>query len=113
MVWQGRGSSLDGPTGTYKTMAASDGSGTFRLSGIDPGQYVLTATVFGHEPGSAQVTVTSGSTSRADLVLAPIPGDGLVATSRIRGSVRDASTGGQVTCPHIRPGEDLQDHRHG
>ncbi|KQR12095.1 carboxypeptidase regulatory-like domain-containing protein [Cellulomonas sp. Leaf334] len=98
----GAGLTLDGPTGTYKTMAASDGSGTFRLSGIDPGQYVLTATVFGHEPGSAQVTVTSGSTSRADLVLAPIPGDGLVATSRIRGSVRDASTGGQVTCPHLR-----------
>ena len=35
-------------------------------------------------------------------MLAPIPGDGLVATSRIRGSVRDASTGGQVTCPHLR-----------
>lgn len=101
----GAGLTLDGPTGTYKTMAASDGSGTFRLSGIDPGQYVLTATVFGHEPGSAQVTVTSGSASRADLVLAPIPGDGLVATSRIRGSVRDASTGGQVTCPNIRPDE--------
>ena len=98
----GAGLTLDGPTGTYKTMASSDGSGTFRLSGIDPGQYVLTATVFGHEPGSAQVTVTSGSTSRADLVLAPIPGDGLVATSRIRGSVRDASTGGQITCPHLR-----------
>ena len=108
----GAGLTLDGPAGTYKTMAASDGSGTFRLSGIDPGQYVLTATVFGHEPGSAQVTVTSGSTSRADLVLAPIPGDGLVATSRIRGSVRDASDGGQVDCPHIRPRRGVPDHRH-
>ncbi|GEK21456.1 carboxypeptidase regulatory-like domain-containing protein [Cellulomonas xylanilytica] len=104
----GAGLTLDGPTGTYKTMAASDGSGTFRLSGIEPGQYVLTATVFGHEPGSAQVTVASGGTARADLVLAPIPGDGLVATSRIRGSVRDASTGGQVTCPNILPGEDCR-----
>ncbi|WP_456786628.1 carboxypeptidase regulatory-like domain-containing protein [Cellulomonas sp. P5_C5] len=104
----GAGLTLDGPTGTYKTMAASDGSGTFRLSGIDPGQYVLTATVFGHEPGSAQVTVTSGSTARADLVLAPIPGDGLIATSRIRGGVRDASDGGQVDCPNIRPGEECR-----
>lgn len=101
----GAGLTLDGPAGTYKTMAASDGSGTFRFSGIAPGQYVLTATVFGHEPGSAQVTVASGTTARADLVLTPIPGDGLVATSRIRGSVRDASTGGQVTCPHLRPDE--------
>ena len=72
-------------------------------SGIAPGQYVLTATVFGHEPGSAQVTVTSGGTARADLVLAPIPGDGLIATSRIRGGVRDASTGGQITCPNMPP----------
>ena len=86
-------------------MSASDGSGTFRFSGTAPGQYVLTATVFGHEPGSAQVTVTSGGTARADLVLAPIPGDGLVATSRIRGGVRDASTGGQITCPNLREAE--------
>jgi hypothetical protein len=101
----GAGLVLDGPAGTYKTMSASDGSGTFRFSGIAPGQYVLTASVFGHEPGSAQVTVVSGGTAQAALVLAPIPGDGLVATSRITGKVLDASTGGQITCPNLRPGE--------
>ncbi len=91
---------LDGPAGTYKTMSASDATGTFRFSGIAPGQYVLTAVVFAHDPASTQVTVTSGGSATADLVLTPTPGGGLTATSHIRGGVRDASTGGQITCPY-------------
>lgn len=101
----GAGLVLDGPAGTYKTMSASDATGTFRFSGIAPGQYVLTAVVFAHDPASTQVAVVSGGSATADLVLVPTPGGGLTATSFIRGGVRDASTGGQITCPNIFPGE--------
>lgn len=96
---------LDGPAGTYKTMSASDADGTFRFSGIAPGEYVLTAVAFGHEPASSQVTVVSGGSATVDLVLPIVPGDGIKASSFIRGSVHDASTGGQITCPDGPKGE--------
>ncbi|WP_426594379.1 carboxypeptidase regulatory-like domain-containing protein [Cellulomonas sp. McL0617] len=101
----GAGLVLDGPSGTYKTMSSSDSGGTFRFSGIAPGQYVLTAVMFSHSPASTQVTVTSGGNATADLVLQPVPGGGLTATSFIQGGVRDATTGGQITCPYLLAGE--------
>lgn len=101
----GAGLTLSGPSGTYKTMSSSDATGSFLFVGIAPGSYVLTAEVFGHEPGSAQVEVVSGRASTADLVLPALPGDGLTATSVIRGRVTDASTGARLTCPRLLPGE--------
>ena len=101
----GAGLTLTGPAGVYKTMSASDATGSFRLSGIAPGDYVLTAEVFGHESASAQVTVTSGATAQVPLTLPAIPGDGLQATALVRGRVTDASTGGQVTCPGLLSSE--------
>lgn len=89
----------------YKTMSASDGSGTFRFSGVAPGTYVLSAESFGHRTGFAEVVVTAGGTVDVPIVLEPIPGDGLVATSSIVGRVADASTSGQITCPVLPPGE--------
>jgi hypothetical protein len=101
----GAGLSLVGPAGTYKTMSASDAQGSFRFSGIAPGKYVLTASVFAHEIASAQVSVTSGATSSADLELTPIPGGGLTSTSYILGRVTDATTGAKITCPHLLASE--------
>jgi len=101
----GAGLSLVGPAGTYKTMSASDAQGSFRFSGIAPGDYVLTASVFAHEIASAQVTVTSGATASAALELTPIPGGGLTSTSYVLGRVTDATTGAKITCPHLLASE--------
>lgn len=90
----------------YKTMSASDGSGTFRFSGVTPGTYVLSAEAFGHTSSYAEVVVTAGARSEVDLTLRRIPGDGLVATSSITGRVFDASTSGQITCPVLAEGQD-------
>ncbi len=90
----------------YKTMSASDASGTFRFSGVAPGSYVLSAEAFGHETTYAEVVVRAGGVAEVDLVLRRIPGDGLVATASITGRVVDASTGGQITCPILMEGQD-------
>lgn len=90
----------------YKTMSASDASGTFRFSGVAPGTYVLSAEAFGHETTYAEVVVRAGGVAEVDLVLRRIPGDGLVATASITGRVVDASTGGQITCPILMEGQD-------
>lgn len=91
---------------TYKTMSASDGSGTFRFAGVDPGTYVLEAEAFGHTTTYAEVVVRAGSGVEVDLTLDRIPGDGLIATASIVGRVSDAGTGGQITCPVLEPGQD-------
>jgi len=100
------GLTLTGPTGTFKTMSASDARGTFRFDGIPAGQYSLHAEVFGHEPASAQVEVTGSGSRTVDLVLRRLEGAGLVSTSQIRGRVTDAATGGRITCPHLRADEE-------
>lgn len=89
----------------YKTMATSDGSGSYRFNGIAPGDYVLSAEQFGHLTGYTTVRVGPGAATTADLVLTVVEGDGLVSTSRIRGRVSDARTNGQLTCTALAPGE--------
>ncbi|WP_448071457.1 carboxypeptidase regulatory-like domain-containing protein [Georgenia yuyongxinii] len=95
----GVGLTLSDDENTYKTMNASDDAGSFRLNGVAPGEYVLQAELFGHVPGFAQLTVEAGSVATADLVLTPVPDNGLVQTGRIQGRVSDATTNGQITCP--------------
>lgn len=102
----GAGLSLTNGTDAYKTMSTSDGSGSFRFNGIVPGEYVLSAELFGHLTASTTVTVASGGTVGADLVLTPVAGDGLVDTSRIRGRASDARTNGQIDCVALAPGEE-------
>jgi hypothetical protein len=101
----GAGLTLAGPAGTYKTMSASDAQGSFRFSGIAPGDYVLTATVFAHVTASAQVTVKSGGTVSADLSLTRLLGGGLTSSSYVVGRVTDATTGAKITCPHLLASE--------
>jgi hypothetical protein len=104
----GAGLTLVGPTGTYKTMSASDATGSFRFSGIAAGQYVLTAEVYAHVPASTQVTVTPDGTATADLTLAVDPSGGVLATAHITGRVTDAATGARLQCPQLLPGEKCQ-----
>lgn len=100
------GLTLSGPAGTFKTMSASDGKGSFHLDGIPAGDYVLSAESFGHEPASAQVSVTSGKSSPVELTLVRLEGDGLTATSHVRGRVTDAGTGARITCENLEPDEE-------
>nr|WP_297425829.1 carboxypeptidase regulatory-like domain-containing protein [uncultured Actinotalea sp.] len=97
----GAGLTLTDGENTYKTMSTSDETGSFRISGVTPGTYVLSAEVFGYVTGFAPVTVAAGGVATADLELADVPGDGLLATSFIRGRVSDARTNGQITCPGL------------
>ncbi|QOR70355.1 carboxypeptidase regulatory-like domain-containing protein [Ruania alkalisoli] len=92
----------------YKTMSASDGSGTFRFAGVDAGTYVLSAESFGHETGYAEVIVRPGGSVEVDLTLPTLVGDGLVATSSITGRVTDFTTGDRITCPVLADGEACQ-----
>lgn len=99
----GAGLTLTDGENTYKTMSTSDATGSFRIGGVEPGTYVLSAELFGYVTGYAPVTVAAGGTATADLVLVDVPGDGLLATSFIRGRVSDARTNGQITCPGLDP----------
>ncbi|MPV87299.1 hypothetical protein GB882_01355 [Georgenia ruanii] len=102
----GVGLTLSNGENTYKTMNASDKVGSFRLNGVAPGEYVLQAELFGHVTGFAPVKVEAGAAATADLVLTPIPNDGLEQTGRIQGRVSDATTNGQITCPSDVANED-------
>lgn len=101
----GAGLTLTDGENTYKTMSSSDATGSFRIGGVEPGTYVLSAELFGFVTGFAPVTVAAGGTATADLVLTDVPGDGLLATSFILGRVSDARTNGQLTCPGLGTGE--------
>lgn len=97
------GVTLHNSTNTYKTMVTGDG--TFRLNGITPGEYVVSAAQFGHLTGYATVRASAGFATTVDLVLTEVEGDGLVSTSRIRGRVGDARTNGQLTCAGVTTGD--------
>lgn len=97
------GVTLHNSANTYKTMVTGDG--TFRLNGIAPGEYVVSAAQFGHLTGYATVRASAGFATTVDLVLTEVEGDGLVSTSRIRGRVGDARTNGQLTCSGVTTGE--------
>lgn len=102
----GSGLTLSNGTDAYKTMSTSDGSGSFRFNGIVPGEYVLSAELFGHLTASTTVSVTPGGTVASDLVLTAVEGDGLVSTARIRGRASDARTNGQIDCGPLPAGQE-------
>ncbi|MCL3861863.1 carboxypeptidase regulatory-like domain-containing protein [Actinotalea sp. K2] len=98
----GAGLTLSDGENTYKTMSTSDDRGTFRFNGIVPGDYVLSAELFGHLDAFAPVTVTAGRAVSSDLMMTVIPGDGLLSTSFIRGRVSDARTNGVISCSNLQ-----------
>lgn len=96
----GAGLVLAGPSGTYKTMSASTPTpGQFALTGVAPGNYVLTGERFGYFDDSVAVAVGPGGSATANLTLTAQPSGGLPATAYIKVRVVDARTGAAITCP--------------
>lgn len=94
----GAGLTLTGPQGSTKTMSTSDPAGSFRFTGVKPGVYVLSGSMFGRLPSSVTVEVTAAGEATADLTLLSSASTELPATARIQGRVVDSRTGGQLTC---------------
>ncbi len=94
----GAGLLLTGPAGSVKTMTTSDPPGSFRFTGVAPGVYVLTGSMFGRVPSSVTVEVTAAGDAVADLTLLSAADTELPATAHIQGRVVDARTGGTLNC---------------
>lgn len=94
----GAGLTLTGPAGSTKTMTTSDPPGSFRFTGVAPGVYVLTASMFGRISSSVTVEVAAAGQATADLTLLSSADTELPATSHIQGRVTDSRTGGDITC---------------
>ncbi len=79
-------------------MTTSDPPGSFRFTGVPPGVYVLTGSMFGRVPSSVTVEVTAAGDAVADLTLLSSADTELPATAHIQGRVVDARTGSTLTC---------------
>jgi hypothetical protein len=94
----GAGLTLTGPAGSTKTMTTSDPPGSFRFTGVAPGVYVLTGSMFGRISSSVTVEVAPAGQATADLTLLSSADTELPATAHIQGRVTDSRTGGDLTC---------------
>ncbi|WP_420121035.1 carboxypeptidase regulatory-like domain-containing protein [Nakamurella sp.] len=94
----GAGLTLTGPAGSSKTMTTSDPPGSFRFTGVAPGVYVLTGSMFGRISSSVTVEVAAAGEASADLTLLSSADTELPATAHIQGRVTDSRTGGDLTC---------------
>lgn len=86
------------PTGTVLRTTATDATGFYRFSAVDPGTYRVRSTVSGRLCGDVGVTVTAGETTRANMACPP-PGGTIAGqvTSQgvgLPGAVVTASQGG-------------------
>jgi hypothetical protein len=63
--------------------ALTDSSGTYRITGVAPGTYTVSASLSGWQTNSTTVAVTSGTTSTANIQLA--------TTGRITGTIKTSS----------------------
>ena len=73
------------------TSATTDGSGSYNLPGLAPGQHSVTAAANGYVSQTKSVTVTSGNASTANFVLAPA-----LVTGGVAGTVTNASDGADI-----------------
>ncbi len=94
----GAGLTLTGPAGSTKTMTTSDPPGSYRFTGVAPGVYVLTGSMFGRISSSVTVEVAAAGQATADLTLLSSADTELPATAHIQGRVTDSRTGGDITC---------------
>lgn len=92
------GITLTGAERTYKSMTSTEGSGAFRVGGMEPGRYVVTAESFGRVTSRSEVVVGPGGTRSVRLVLAESADGDVTSDARIRGRAVDARTNGQVSC---------------
>ncbi len=95
----GAGVVLTGQGGTYKTTTVSDPAGGFRVTGVVPGSYVVSAQKFGYDTQYTQVNVTMGTPIDVPAIKLPThPGEVVAATAHVQGIVIDASTNDAITC---------------
>ncbi len=69
---EGTGTPISGAsvsTQPSTTTVTTDGQGNYTISDVDPGSYTVTASASGYIADSANVTVTAGDTSTANLAL--------------------------------------------
>lgn len=74
--------------GSGSTTTAPDGS--YRIDGLSPANYMVTATKSGYTAASGAVTVSAGSTATLNLALIVTPGP---TSGSIAGTITDAATG--------------------
>ncbi len=94
----GVGVMMTGKSGTYKTLSAtSPMAGSYNLSNVLPGHYVLLFSLFAHQSESVEVNLSAGQVLVVPPVnMAPIsPSSQLKAV--ITGNVVNLSTGSPVT----------------
>ena len=97
----GAGLTLTGADDTFKTMSASSPAGAYRFTGVLPGLYVLSASMYGRQTAFATVQITAAETVTSNLVL-PLSTSGEVpADSRIRGRAVDNRSAGPLTCDRV------------
>ncbi|QIK83055.1 carboxypeptidase regulatory-like domain-containing protein [Sanguibacter sp. HDW7] len=94
----GVGLTLTGSENTYRTMSSTEGTGAFRVGGMEPGTYVVTAESFGRATARTEVEVGPGGTASVRLTLAESDAGGVTTDARVRGRAVDARTNGQITC---------------
>ena len=101
---EGAGLVLANPEHVYKTTANSAVKGRYLFSGVTPGTYQLTTSLFGYVDDVTTVVVRAGRTSRGvDPVLPEVRGGVLGATSLVKGSAIDGVTNGLLTCDALTP----------
>ena len=94
----GVGIVLSSPTNTYKTATGSDGA--FRLDGIAPGTYTLSASVAGFVPVVVNVLANAGQTTEVPVASLTMTPQILVADNSVAGFVASAvSPSGTLACP--------------
>jgi hypothetical protein len=94
----GAGLTLSSADNTYKITSAADGS--FRIDGVVPGQYTLSAQYSGLTPSYVAVTAVAGQPTEVPTAALEMKAEQSVNTSTITGFVSSAvSPSGVLKCP--------------
>ncbi|CAN5367251.1 hypothetical protein BH11ACT8_BH11ACT8_15420 [soil metagenome] len=94
---RGAGLVLSNDTDTYKTQVGGR-SGAFLISGVTPGAYQLTTTLFGFTTNVQTVLVRADKVAAANPRLAFLEGGVISSGALIKGGVVEANIGDYVTC---------------
>jgi hypothetical protein len=79
-----------------KTLSAVDPPGSYELSGLLPGTYVVTFERFGYVTQSTIVEVEAGAHEVADMTLEASPASTTAGSATVRGIVRSGTTGNPI-----------------